>query len=117
MTPPNILFIILDCLRADRFEREAFAALRGSGCHFQRAYTPIATTTPSVATMLTGLYPFEHGIVSLTGYKLREDPLIVLGDHGERLTETVPSPEALPAAAGGRIPAQTLTTSCSPPLI
>jgi arylsulfatase A-like enzyme len=72
----NILMVILDCLRADHFDgsgqRPYFARLRGSGCYFSRAFTPIATTTPSVATMLTGLYPHEHGIVSLSGYKLHE---------------------------------------------
>jgi arylsulfatase A-like enzyme len=76
MNQPNILFIILDCLRADRFERAApgsfFGRLREWGTYFSQAVTTIATTTPSVATMLTGRYPFEHGIVSLTGYKLRE---------------------------------------------
>jgi arylsulfatase A-like enzyme len=75
---PNILFLMVDCMRADTlWDRERYPSLpnldrlaRGASV-FTNAIAAATTTTPSVATMLTGLPPAEHGIRSLLGYKLR----------------------------------------------
>ena len=66
---PNVLLIVVDTLRADRLtpatmpalDRFAQGALRCS-----HAETPRAKTTPAVASLLTGLYPHEHGARDLT---------------------------------------------------
>jgi arylsulfatase A-like enzyme len=61
---PNILFLVVDCLRADRvvpghYPRRltpAIAELGGEGTLFARAFSQAGWTRPSVASLLTGLY-------------------------------------------------------------
>lgn len=74
MTP--IVFLIVDCLRADRAFAQADLApdgflgrLRSRAFTFENAVTVTPTTTPAVATMLTGCYPFEHGLRGLKGFR------------------------------------------------
>jgi len=67
--PPNLVFIVVDTLRADRLgcygaEREttpAIDALAARAVRFHRAYATAPWTRPSIASMLTGLYPTSHG--------------------------------------------------------
>ncbi len=77
---PSILFLVVDCLRADRAFAQAELAPDGllgrvvrSGFSFRNAVTVTPTTTPAVATMLTGCYPFEHGLRGLAGYTFPRD--------------------------------------------
>src|SRR5437763_10314683 len=72
---PSILLLIVDCLRADRAFAQArlapdgyFGRLCERGFSFTSAVTVAPTTTPAVATMVTGLYPFEHGLRGLLGF-------------------------------------------------
>jgi arylsulfatase A-like enzyme len=74
---PSILFLIVDCLRADRASAQADLANEGflarllrTGYSFTNAVTVTPTTTPAVASMLTGCYPFEHGVRGLSGFTL-----------------------------------------------
>jgi arylsulfatase A-like enzyme len=74
VTPP-ILLLVIDCLRADRAWGQANLNPQGfigrlirSGLSFTQAVTVTPTTTPAVASMLTGCYPFEHGLRGLAGY-------------------------------------------------
>jgi arylsulfatase A-like enzyme len=74
---PNVLFLMVDCLRADTiWDRQRYPSmpnldrLAARGSVFTSAIAAFTNTTPSVATMLTGLSPAEHGIRSLLGYKL-----------------------------------------------
>jgi arylsulfatase A-like enzyme len=70
---PNVLVIVIDTLRADRVgstgERittprlDEFAA---EGLRFTHLQSPRAKTTPAVASLLTGLYPHDHGVRDLT---------------------------------------------------
>jgi arylsulfatase A-like enzyme len=76
---PSILFVIVDCLRSDRGFAQAELAPDGflgrlarRGRSFTGAVTVTPTTTPAVASMLTGLYPFEHGLRGLLGFTLPE---------------------------------------------
>jgi arylsulfatase A-like enzyme len=78
MNRPNILFLMVDCLRADVvLDRARYPSvptmdeLAAGGAVFPTCIAAATTTTPSVATMLTGLPPAGHGIRSLLGYKLR----------------------------------------------
>ena len=67
---PDILLITLDTTRADRLGCYGYTnavtpnldGLAQRGALFERAYTPIPFTLPAHASMLTGLYPPEHGI-------------------------------------------------------
>ena len=67
-----MLLITLDTTRADRLGCYGYApaltpaldALAAEGVLFERAYTPAPLTLPSHASMMTGLYPPEHGLVT-----------------------------------------------------
>ena len=76
---PNILLITSDqqhrsTLGAvnDRIRTPALDRLCREGVRFDRAYCPNPTCTPTRASMITGLYPSQHGAWSL-GTKLFED--------------------------------------------
>lgn len=66
---PNVLLITIDTWRADRLSANGFARittprldeLAASGLRFENATVPRAKTTPSIASLLTGLYPHDHG--------------------------------------------------------
>lgn len=73
----NVLFLLVDCLRSDACwasnrtaKTPSIDALRRRGTFFPNAIATTTTTTPSVASILTGTYPFVHGVRSLTGYGL-----------------------------------------------
>lgn len=64
----GILWITMDTTRADRLGFEggpatpALDQLAEGSLIYRRAYTTAPTTLPSHVSMLTGLYPFQHGI-------------------------------------------------------
>lgn len=68
--PDNLLLVTLDTTRADRLgcygyaliETPALDALAAQGCLFENAFTPVPLTLPSHASLMTGLYPPEHGL-------------------------------------------------------
>jgi arylsulfatase A-like enzyme len=79
----NVLFLLIDCLRADRcYGREAddpyntpfINYLLKKGSNFTQSISVASFTTPCVTSILTGLYPFTHGINWFYGKKL--DPSI-----------------------------------------
>jgi arylsulfatase A-like enzyme len=68
---PNVVLISLDTLRADHLgcygysRRDTSPAIDGmaaEGVRFAAAYAQAPWTTPSHASMLTGLYPSRHGV-------------------------------------------------------
>ncbi len=67
---PNLLIITLDTTRADRLgcygyaqaQTPALDALAARGVLFENAFATVPLTLPSHATILTGLYPPEHGL-------------------------------------------------------
>ena len=67
--PRNLLLIVVDTLRADHlgsygYERRVSPEiddLAARGVRFERAYATAPWTQPSVASVLTGLYPASHG--------------------------------------------------------
>lgn len=71
--PPPIVWIVVDTLRPDRMEwygaeRQTAPSLRPlveQGALFERAYASQPETTPSIASMLTGLQPARHGVQHL----------------------------------------------------
>src|SRR5437867_11229973 len=68
-SPPNVLLITIDTLRADRLGCYGYGRatsphidrLAAQGVLFERAYTTLPRTTQSVASILTGRYPKSHG--------------------------------------------------------
>jgi arylsulfatase len=71
---PNVLLITVDTLRADRlgclgYPRETTPALdrlAAEALVFTRVESPRAKTTPALASLMSGLYPHEHGVRDLT---------------------------------------------------
>jgi len=119
---PSIVIITVDALRADHlgcygYQRETspnIDQLVGEGLVFERAWTPEPLTAPAMCSMVTGLYPHQHGasrnglrmqpglnslpkILARNGYDTAaivgtwtlKDNLTLLGEHfetyGERL--------------------------------
>ena len=71
---PNIILIVVDCLRADHLGCNGYAkktspfldTLSRSGILFKNAHSNSPWTKPSVASILTGLYPNRHNTVNMT---------------------------------------------------
>ena len=81
---PNVVLVTLDTTRADflssygvrSVQTPRFDALAEQGVRFERALSASAVTPVSHATILTGLYPYRHGLRVLhagSGYRLPAD--------------------------------------------
>ena len=63
--PPVVALITIDTWRADHFGADHTPhlwALAQEGVRWTDAWSPMGLTTPSHASMLTGLAPWEHGV-------------------------------------------------------
>ncbi len=84
MTKPNILLIVIDCLRSDRsFGADRTAqtpnlhALADRGAVFTDLITANSMTIPCMTTMFTGMYPQRHGVRAMVGSRVSDDvPLL-----------------------------------------
>jgi arylsulfatase A-like enzyme len=86
----NVLLLTVDTVRADRLGAYGYTVretspridrLLASGVTFERATAQRALTWPSLASVLTGLYPSGHGVVE-NGYELPPDlPTLPLELH------------------------------------
>jgi arylsulfatase A-like enzyme len=80
--PPDVLLIVLDCVRADLFDAELerpgampfLRALRPEVMAFTGAVSPSSWTIPGHASLFTGLYPWDHGAHYRNGPILTQDP-------------------------------------------
>ena len=73
----NVLLVTIDTLRADalgsyggRAATPNLDRLAAHGARFTFAHAHAVVTLPSHASILTGRYPYEHGIRDNTGYRL-----------------------------------------------
>ena len=89
----NILLISVDTLRADHLSCYGYKLNKtpdidrwaAEGIRFDRAYTEYPLTLPAHSTLLTGTYPFRHGVRENVGFALGDDQLTlaeVLKAHG-----------------------------------
>ena len=89
---PNIVILTIDTLRLDRVSAYGYRRpttpnldrLLAAGVRFTQARTVEPLTNPSLCSMLTSLYPHEHG-ATRNGLRLRPDAPSVarlLGRHG-----------------------------------
>lgn len=75
---PNVLLVTLDTTRADRIgaygwrhgRTPTLDHLAKEGIIFTRAYSSVPMTLPSHTTIMTGLYPFYHGVRDNSGFEL-----------------------------------------------
>lgn len=71
LSRPNVLLVVIDCLRADHVGAYGYSrdttpnldALAAEGIRFESAYANGTWTKPSMATLFSGLYPSEHGLL------------------------------------------------------
>jgi arylsulfatase A-like enzyme len=82
-----VVLVVVDTLRADRlshagYERDTAAGLDSfleDATFFERCWAPAPWTTPSTATILTGLHPLRHGA---TGHgRALPDQAVTLAEH------------------------------------
>lgn len=84
---PNVVVIVIDTLRTDHLHFHGYGrdttpfltALAARSADFTRAYAGSSWTAPATASIFTGLYPFQHGVVmGLLAQKqsLKKDPTI-----------------------------------------
>ena len=73
----NVLLITIDTLRADALgcyggpaATPALDRLAAEGVRFDFAHAHAVVTLTSHASILTGTYPFQHGIRDNSGYRL-----------------------------------------------
>ncbi len=95
---PNVVLVTLDTTRLDRLGCYGYPrgttpnldALAADGVRFDAAYSASGSTPQSHASILTGLYPYQHGlrvIYAPAGYRLPDSvPTLasVLAEHGWR---------------------------------
>ncbi len=75
-----IIIISVDTLRADRLrcygykriETPNIDSLAKDGVLFENAFSPVPLTLPSHVSILSGLYPFEHGVKDNIGFEVPE---------------------------------------------
>lgn len=69
--PSNVLFVLVDTLRADRVEGSRngqpimpfLASFTRQGRYYPHAVTPSSWTKPAMASLFTALYPGTHGVL------------------------------------------------------
>ncbi|MCL6584661.1 MAG: tetratricopeptide repeat protein [bacterium] len=79
----NLLLITIDTLRADHLgcygyqnvKTPAIDALASEGILFTHALTPVPITLPSHVSIMTGLYPIQHGIQNNGNFLLPDSAL------------------------------------------
>ena len=100
--PWNVVLITLDTTRADylgcygnqEVETPNIDGLAEEGVRFANAFSAIPLTTPSHSTLLTGLYPFGHGVRDNGSFVLPESQLTlaeILAEAGFRTGAAVAS--------------------------
>ena len=80
-TPPNLLLVTVDTLRPDELGcyggeadvGEFLCSIGNGGTRFEWAFSTAPFTAPSIASVLTGIYPFAHGVRQSAASYLRSD--------------------------------------------
>ena len=81
----SVLLVTLDTTRADHLgaygdaqaQTPVLDGLAARGLVFERAWSPAPLTLPSHASILTGLYPVEHGARNNTFYRVGDECLLL----------------------------------------
>ena len=84
---PNILFLVIDSLRSDKFYGDektsvtpTFDNLLENGIYFDQTISSVASTSPSMGSIFTGLFPFKIGMGFESYQKLNPNILTYI-DH------------------------------------
>lgn len=87
---PSLVVVTLDTTRPDRLGSYGYAAAKTplmdkmaqQGMRFERAYATVPLTTPSHASMFSGLYPPRHGIRN-NGDSVLPDDVTTFAEHAK----------------------------------
>lgn len=79
----NVLLITIDTLRADHLgcfgyrviQTPNIDSLARQGVLFQQTFTPVPITLPSHASIFTGLYPYQHGVLDNGSFSLKKEAI------------------------------------------
>jgi len=93
---PNVVVIVIDTLRADRLPFYGYPKdtmpflnrLAAKSTVFAKAYAGSSWTAPATASIFTGLYPFQHGVImGLLAQKqmIKKNPAIKINRIPENL--------------------------------
>jgi len=82
---PDLLLVTVDTLRADALEcyggkpdvGNAICDLASHGVRYAWAFSTAPSTSPAVASVLTGVYPHEHAVQQFATSRLAEDEITV----------------------------------------
>ncbi|MFW6110445.1 MAG: alkaline phosphatase family protein, partial [Thermoproteota archaeon] len=66
----NIALISMDCVRPDYLDTPFFRKLRGESLEFTNCIVQASHTSTSHTSILTGLYPFNHGVRWLVNFSV-----------------------------------------------
>lgn len=96
---PDIYLVVIDCLRADHVGAYGYPlpttpnldALAREGLRFDTAYTNATWTKPSMATLFSGRYPSEHGLLKVGAPPSDEIETDVFPDSVPTLAEALRS--------------------------
>ena len=80
-SPPDVVLVTIDTLRADapgfmgnrRVATPNLDRMAAEGTVFEEAHGQNVVTLPSHVNILTGLYPYQHGVRDNDGFRLRPD--------------------------------------------
>jgi arylsulfatase A-like enzyme len=95
-TGPNLILVTIDTLRADHLgcygstlgATPRLDALAAEGVRFEHAVSPVPLTRPAHTSLLTGLYPWEHGVRDNLPAKLDESIPTIASELHERGYDT-----------------------------
>ena len=80
MSKPNILLLVIDSFRADKFFGEKKTSitptldrLTNSGLYFSQAVSSAPSSLPAISSVLTGLYPFSSLSLQNKVYNLKQE--------------------------------------------
>lgn len=93
----DVILVVIDTARADylqpyntwRLTSPFISAVAKQGIVFTNAYSTSGWTVPAMASMMTGLYPSQHGIVSSSNEELKEIIQQELPQEAVTLAETL----------------------------
>lgn len=100
-SPPNIVMIISDdqawtdygFMGHPAIQTPNLDRLAARSAVFRRGYTPVPLCRPSLLTMITGLYPHQHGV---TGNDPKPDPGLSESEYARRRERLISQIDSLP---------------------
>jgi arylsulfatase A-like enzyme len=106
----NVLFVVVDSLRADHLGCYGYAkntspqldALARESTLFTQHFAPGIPTTPAFTTLFSGLHPYRHGVLSHGGDMLLAPEILLLPQLAQRAGYVTVAVDNLAVQGNGR---------------